>query len=303
LTMALPRRFVGGRAARPSRCFRTPSSVTQSLIVLLSIVALYGSELVSAELTKSFSLYHSLDGGSDFQRRGSITLTSTPTGIETKVEEDESCLDITLINSMVSEGGLYRLKVVDQDGSTTLTSVPGCNLRRANFREEITLMLSNTGKLLSVSYMPIVSPLAPACNTLSPIEADTSKDLKFQTTVDFETATPGMAIPLVLPQTKPPVGLKFFPRKDVGKMEHGAGSVPLLNPEAQDSKQNQSFFVKYWYIVLPLTIMTMFNGAGTEEAPTGEGGAPAAGAVPVAAAAAGVAAAAGGAKPRRGKRG
>jgi hypothetical protein len=169
-------------------------------------------------------------------------------------------------------------------------------------REEITLMLSNTGKLLSVSYVPLVSPLAPACNTLSPIDVVTSKELKFQTTVDFETATPGMAIPLVLPQTKPPTGLNFFPRgKDGGK--DGAGSVPLLNPEAKDSTQNQSFFIKYWYIVLPLTIMTMLNNGGADEAPSGEGGPPATGAVPAAAAAVGVAAVAGGAKPRRGKRG
>ena len=39
------------------------------------------------------------------------------------------------MDAVVSSGGFYKVKVVDEEsGASSLASVPGCDVRRANFR-------------------------------------------------------------------------------------------------------------------------------------------------------------------------
>ena len=81
-----------------------------------------------------------------FIPRGTITIsTSNNEGTITTIENDQSCLGPNALKDMddlVSEDGFYRIKVVDEVGSSfdsgseksVLASVPGCEVRRANFR-------------------------------------------------------------------------------------------------------------------------------------------------------------------------
>jgi len=201
---------------------------------------------------------------------------------------------------------MYSVRVVDEQGSggMAMASVPGCDVRRANFREEISLTLGHTGDILSISYTPLVSPLAPACRSLSALSSaeNASTDLKFTTTVNYETATSGMSVPLVLPQTRPPPGLQFYPRKD-GSGQGGKTGIPGVD---EDKPQNKSFLMRYWYIILPAAFLVLTGGV--EEEPPQQGGAQqqsAAGRAAVAggAAAGGIPAAASAQRPRRSKRG
>ena len=135
--------------------------------------------------------------------------------------------------------------------------------------EEISLTLGHTGSLLSISYKPLVSPLAPACDALRPLAGNgdsESPELKFITSVSYGTSTPGMAVSLVLPQTRPPPGLKFYPRKDGGGTAGGGkvGSGPKLPGMEGDKAENKSFLVKYWYIILPIALMAL---TGSKEEP------------------------------------
>ena len=58
-----------------------------------------------------------------------------------------------------------------------------------------------------MAYVPLVSPLAPACEALVvPKESETP----FTSKIAMETATPGMTVPAVLPGSKPPPGLKVL---------------------------------------------------------------------------------------------
>lgn len=210
--------------------------------------------------------------------------------VEISVANADSCLDLQTVNSLA--GGLYQIKLIkDNDESTAvLTSVPACQVRRANFRDEMTVTLNSQADAVSVSYTPLVSPLAPKCQELSPLDEVPT----FKSTITFETATPGMLIPTLLPPTKPPVGLKFFARSQ------GAADIPGITKPATDTGP-KGILMKYWYIILPIFIMMMT--AGGEEPPRGAAG-PGGTATPVAA----VAASAGEAAPsngksRRGKRG
>jgi hypothetical protein len=157
--------------------------------------------------------------------------------------------------------------------------------------DEVAVVLNSQAEPVSLSYTPLVSPLAAPCSELANLEELPS----FTTKVTIEAAIPGMTVPPVLPQTKPQPGLKFFPRsKD---------AIPGANP--QEAGTTQSFLMKYWYILLPLFIMGVFGGAEPQPQQQEQQGSQqqgSAGARAPAPAAAAAPPAAGAGKARRGKR-
>lgn len=117
-----------------------------------------------------------------------------------------------------------------------------------------------------MAYVPLVSPLAPPCSEFQ-IDDDAKKS--FSSKVHFELATPGMALPAVLPAaTKPPAGLAFLKQK--------SGTANPLDPNANKEQEPitspQGFVKRYWYILLPLFIMSMTSGAAPEEEEKGQQG-------------------------------
>jgi len=226
------------------------------------------------------------------------------------------CVVPSAVDDMVASNSMYTIQVVDDaTGQAAMASVPGCDVRRANFREELELTLSEKGSLVSVTLIPLVSPLAPPCASLGPLADAEGAVPEFQTTVSYETSKPGMTVPLVLPKVKPPPGLKLYPRKPAaaaggeGAGGAGAGSNGDGAFEEDDKPQNQSFLMKYWYIILPLLILQFVGGPEEppqqEEGGGSEGGNAAGSAAATAVTAGGAAAANAGAAPRqrRGKRG
>lgn len=170
------------------------------------------------------------------------------------------------------------------------------------------MTLGNTGSIISLSFKPLVSPLAAPCNEQKPlVETKNEKGYKFRTSVSFSTSKPALTIPAVLPSTKPPPGYDWIKRakkaatndRDAGDNSQGPDAQDTgFDPEAEAAQQataNQSFLRKYWYIILPLTLMSLTGG----EEPPQEGRAASAGAAAAGAAAAG----ASGSRQRRGKRG
>jgi len=267
---------------------------------------------------KTFQIYHSYTKNNEFKPRGTIQLIKEEDGSVTASvhngDEEGSgsgsfLNDATFegIDALVSSGGYYKLKIVDEEsGASSMTSVSGCDVRRAYFREEIQLNLGNEGSIISVSYKPLASPLTPDCHELEPLaEASKKRDIPLKSIATFAIAKPAMVIPAVLPQTNPPRGYDWIQRKKsadgnnsgstgegtsagTGTGTGGAGGGGGFIPGAEPGPENQSFLRKYWYIVVPITIMTFL---GPEEPAKG-------GAVKGAAAAPN-----GGNKQRRGKRG
>lgn len=102
-----------------------------------------------------------------------------------------------------------------------------------------------------------------------------------------------MVIPTILPPTKPQQGIKFY------KAPPGAPPIPGVKPEGD---KPQSFLFKYWYVILPLALMSFMGTGAPEDETPAAGGAPKVGGAPAVAQAA---AASGGesvSKQRRGKR-
>lgn len=267
----------------------------------LSIIASFGILLdfigtaAPSDIGESYYLYHKLGNGSDFTPRGSIKIAPSDenTGLVAIYHPTSSFeLDTAVFDTMVENNSLYTLAVVEGEDKPPSSSryvsasVPGCALRRSNLREEIGLTIGPTGKILSVYYRPIISPVAKTCDKLMPLskrpdaifgrkgehdENPQTNAMPFKTTVSFDSHKSMMAIPTVLPQQKPPPGLKWYRRNAknnpsplLGGSKLEGGGIPGVD-DVEPSGLKGSFLYRYWYIVLPLAIMGLFGGVEDEE--------------------------------------
>lgn len=107
---------------------------------------------------------------------------------------------------------------------------------------------STSAQVLSISYIPLISPLAPAtCDAYSKDE-DAAKQFQFESRVSIETAVPGMTLRNVLPDYQPPPGLHMLSSKQSLK---DAGGDENQQQEPVDNTPF-GFIKRYWYILLPL---------------------------------------------------
>ena len=303
---------------------KSPVALLGALHLILGVAL-----VLATDIGKTYQVYHKLGNESKMTSRGKITIAppsdEDSIGLVATFHPDNSAqLDTTLFDAMVESGALYTVVVSEEGGIGTTTSVvasvPGCSIRRSNLREEIGLSISPIGKLLGVSYRPIISPLAPkTCQQIKPLSekpeaifgrmSEQKSDgggggnvssMPFKTTVYFESHKPMMAIPAVLPQTyRPPPGLKWYRRNAKNnpsapggvKREGGGFAIPGVD----DADLPSSSLYKYWYFFVPILIVLLLGG-GPEEQQVQEGGGG------IAAVAVGGAAAGNSVKQRRGKR-
>ena len=140
------------------------------------------------------------------------------------------------------------------------------------------------GHVVSLAYMPLVSPLAPkTCEELDRDgDDDEKKDVHFTSRISYETAVPGMTLRTVLPNYQPPPGLKFITKsrtisstatqemdgskgsKDDARSTSGGFGVDDEDDSAkieEDPLANSpfGFFRRYWYILVPLMIMNFMG--------------------------------------------
>ena len=273
----------------------------KSLISLISPFLIGG---ILAASSKSYHVYHKLGDSSTMTSRGRITIAPSDevsVGLVAKFHPDNSAhLDIGSFDAMVKKSALYTIIIMEDEaddppsvasyppprGSHFVSaSVPGCSVRRSNLREEISLSISPTGNLMSVSYRPIISPLAPkTCHQLKPLSEKPetvfgklrmendgmvhNNSMPFKTTVSFDSHAPMMVVPAILTQQRPPPGLKWYRRNAKnnpspllgGAKQEGGGGIPGVDDESP-SGWRSSFLYKYWYIILPMVIVGLFGGA------------------------------------------
>lgn len=185
-------------------------------------------------------------------------------------------------------------------------------------RDEIVLTLGPKASVISLTYMPLVSPLAPkSCDheLWDTKLANNNLPDGWESRISWETATPGMALRPITPNYNPPPGLKWLPRmasngklyqanNPPGTGEPGEKGGPGGGPEGPEVDNSMmGFFKRYWYIIVPMLIINMMGGEAPAPAEGGEGssasggGAAQGGAAPTASPGGG-----GANKRRRGKR-
>jgi len=201
----------------------------KSMIVLLSLLFVVAVSAADDTIGKTYNVFHKLGNNDDeMKSRGTIQIAPDEDSVlvATFHSDKSAQLDTSAFDKMVESNALYTVIVLEEGDNKkpsksntqkyVSASVLGCSLRRANLREEISLSISPTGKLLSVSYRPLISPLAPkSCQQLPPLadkpsaifSRDTNEEsMPFKTTVSFDSHNPMMAIPTILPNSRPPPG-------------------------------------------------------------------------------------------------
>ena len=263
----------------------------------LLLLLLAASISVASAAGPSWTIYHSWNGGEEFSRRGVLEWSEEEKSFS--VTNDEQALTKEQVQAML-DYGWYQVKIDNSENDDyVLATIPACNLRRANFKDEFQVTLPRTAeRITSIAYTALVSPLAPeSCDELEIPESLPTLTSRVEATLD----TPGMVLKNVLPHTKPPPGLNFLKHRNTKGSAGGA-----RGPGAEEEPPT-SFIRKYWYILLPLFLANFMStpdvpqeGQGQQgggETQQVQGSAPAA---PVPAAAASPGKRAG---KRRGKRG
>eukprot|EP00538_Stauroneis_constricta_P002671 CAMPEP_0119551082 /NCGR_PEP_ID=MMETSP1352-20130426/4452_1 /TAXON_ID=265584 /ORGANISM="Stauroneis constricta, Strain CCMP1120" /LENGTH=284 /DNA_ID=CAMNT_0007597091 /DNA_START=6 /DNA_END=860 /DNA_ORIENTATION=- len=251
------------------RIVGTLSALTLILQSIAPMRFAEAGESSTAALSKSWTLLHSFNGGQDFSRRGVIGWD--PEKQELDVQNDEGSLSSEDLKQ-AKETGWYQVKAVPSDAEDSsdyaMATVPACHIQRANFRDEFSLLIGRDDSLISLSYNPLISPLAPKdCNELE--SANEVDGLSFSSKAALELDRPGMVIRPVLPNSKPPPGMKFIPNPNNSRKNPDGTGVPPNEPEPITGPM--SFIRRYWYVVLPL-VLANFIGGDPEEGQPQEGG-------------------------------
>lgn len=242
---------------------------SSGLIVLLVGFALRTVPAVVAATGPTWAVYHSWDGGHHYSRRGTLQWT----GEEFQLDNHEQ-LTKEQVTAMM-DFGWYHVKIDTMDGEDyIMATVPACSLRRANFKDEFTLLLprvvaSSTSNnnpelhITSLAYTPLVSALAPKSCQDEFYETNALSDsISFTSKVTAHLDTPGMKLRTVLPKIKPPPGYTWLLHPNA-KKGSASSAVPGVEPEPEKA---QPFFIKYWYVILPL-LLANFLPSGSETGP------------------------------------
>ena len=90
-------------------------------------------------LRRTWTLYHSMDpklGTKGFTKRGVVTLEPENNEVKLTLENDENSFTAEHLDTMMTSGW-YQVKLVEDGKKAPVpvkTTIPACQLRRANFR-------------------------------------------------------------------------------------------------------------------------------------------------------------------------
>jgi len=121
-------------------------------------------------------------------------------------------------------------------------------------RDEFAFTLDSKGDILSFSYQPLVSPLAPpTCTDFSAQDEVLALDSRFA----YATTVPGMTLRNVLPEMKPPPGLKMIPGASNPNRQQQGGSGEKQDVPPPNTVMG--FLQRYWMILLPMFILNFMT--------------------------------------------
>lgn len=191
----------------------------------------------------SLALEHSLDEGDSFVNRGLVTVHSLRSKSFSSEPTDLTEAHKAQFKALCDRGGLYLLRVKATNPATSQTrlhrSVADPCLMVANgFRDTFTLHLDWKSQLVSVSVTPTPG------GTSSGRVGD-----HFQTKVAIQLMEAG-------PQ---PDTSAFIQKVEQEKLAQQRG----------ETKDNRSFFAKYWMYIVPVVLMLAMSSANPEG---GQGG-------------------------------
>ncbi|KAG3007294.1 hypothetical protein JG687_00012130 [Phytophthora cactorum] len=215
-----------------------------------------------------FELEHQLVAGAPFTPRGVVEIVASGSSPKPKVSFSAlpalSADDVEKLETLLRQDRQYTVRAkadpADPESPYVTTSVPMCMLAAMRLREDFAFHLSDSGRLVAIEYLtPYLEK--DACAEFQARRLKDGRFGPFGTVLKTQTG-PSPPKNIVVKRDRAPQGVKPV------KSEDG-------NDEPEE--ENQSFLRKYWYIILPIVVMSLFGGDGGAPPAGGAGGAPAAG--------------------------
>nr|CAG4638870.1 EOG090X0JXR [Cyclestheria hislopi] len=185
----------------------------------------------------TLSLYHSIGLLQNFQPRGQISIRSLKTGAVTV--QQNPIMDTDALKRAANSDDFYQLKVISRSQEiekSFLVSTKACLLYESQLSDIITIHVDLMGNIYGVSLVTAKNRCDGSVPTMSG---------NFNTSVLVNYMEHG---PI------PDVAM-YVQRMEQEKVAKERG----------ETKDNRSFFAKYWIYIIPLVLVFMMSGAGNSE--------------------------------------
>jgi hypothetical protein len=180
-------------------------------------------------------LEHSLDGGYSYSARGTIVMETTRSGgvvVTSDEQADVSPDQISALNELCDTAGLYLLKASTQAGIVHRTVADPCMLVASKLNDVLVIHVDWKTQMVGLS-------MSPPKNTRSASGVPRS----FVSKVQLQQMESG-----------PSPDTSAF----IQKMEQ-----ENLSKQRGETKDNRSFFTKYWMYIIPVVlVLAMSSGGG-----------------------------------------
>jgi hypothetical protein len=233
---------------------------------------LEGGELGSR--SDVMDLEHSI-GGAPWAARGSVTLSLDMKKKKVALKFASATTELSAeearqLRAAVSEeglAGLYRVRA-RVAGGWMVAAQDACSLATSRFRENLRFHIDKTGALLGFDLVAV-----DRCDAQAAAEACAAASIKLLSKASASIPQDGHAVPkdavaaATVAQGPPPIG-------EDGKPLVQAAPSSDEGDKDKPAEEQQHFLRKYWYVFVPLALMSLF---GAPEEPAAAGGAAPAG--------------------------
>eukprot|EP00499_Haloplacidia_sp_CaronLabIsolate_P008057 CAMPEP_0196782856 /NCGR_PEP_ID=MMETSP1104-20130614/12170_1 /TAXON_ID=33652 /ORGANISM="Cafeteria sp., Strain Caron Lab Isolate" /LENGTH=291 /DNA_ID=CAMNT_0042153101 /DNA_START=3 /DNA_END=874 /DNA_ORIENTATION=- len=232
-----------------------------------------GSDAASVQpLHRSFVLEHSLDGGASYAMRGQIDVHTSRISkdVTVKASNVAEATSGDAFKTLVRAGERYHVRLRSADAFDYVhASLPACELVGADFEDDLVVLLDGeaTARLMGLEYRAYGSR---QCLGEEHVQAG---GIRFRSSASVATPQPAPSLPAKLnvaaSAATPAAGT---PGAGAGGSV-GAEGVDAAEGKGEGEKkeQSQSFFAKYWYIIVPAVLMSLLPGGQQQGQAQGQG--------------------------------
>ena len=196
----------------------------------------------------NLALEHSLDGGATFSPRGSISVETSRSGNVALNSDDQKEVDadtVAMLAKLCASNGLYLLKVRAQrqggEPATHRTVADPCMLVENRLSDVIVLHVDWKLQMVGVS---VVAPKRSDGKAKRSTAAPAAPPSRFSSTVTMQAMEVGPT----------PDTAAFIQKMEQEKLQKQRG----------ETKDNRSFFAKYWMYIIPVVLFLAMSSGNAE---------------------------------------
>ena len=219
-----------------------------SVLVAFSLGQPEDLEDVATTGALNLALEHSLDGGATFSPRGSISVETSRSGNVALNSDDQGEVDsdtVAKLGKLCASNGLYLLKVRAQrqggEPVTHRTVADPCMLVENRLSDVIVLHVDWKLQMVGVS---VVAPKRSNAKAKRSTAAPAASPTRFSSTVTMQSMEVGPT----------PDTAAFIQKMEQEKLQKQRG----------ETKDNRSFFAKYWMYIIPVVLFLAMSSGNPE---------------------------------------